>query len=175
MLASAGFPNGEGLPPLRFTYHRTDQWDRLAAELARVWGETLGLEVQLDVREWRDFLDFSNDPGDFDAYRAGWTSEYRHPSNWLDDLWHSGVDFFRSGWASAEFDRHLATATATAATDDVAQRAAYAAADALLDAETPAIAIGRHASAFLLKPSVNTFGIDPVSGAIDLAQVELSG
>ena len=173
LLASAGFPNGEGLPPLRFTYHRTDQWDRLAAELARVWGETLGLEVQLDVREWRDFLDFSNDPGDFDAYRAGWTSEYRHPSNWLDDLWHSDVDFFRSGWASAEFDRHLATATA--AMDDVAQRAAYAAADALLDAETPAIAIGRHASAFLLKPSVNTFGIDPVSGAIDLAQVELGG
>ena len=171
LLASAGFPNGEGLPPLRFTYHRTDQWDRLAAELARVWGDTLGLEVQLDVREWRDFLDFSNAPGDFDAYRAGWTSEYRHPTNWLDDLWRSDVDFFRSGWANDEFDRHLEAAAA--ATDDETQRAAYAAADALLQAETPAIAIGRHASAFLIKPSVTAFGIDPVSGAIDLAQVKL--
>ena len=171
LLTRAGFPDGQGLPPLRFTYHRTDQWDRLAAELARIWGDTLGLEVQLDVREWRDFLDFSNDPGDFDAYRAGWTSEYRHPSNWLDDLWRSDVDFFRSGWANAEFDRHLDTAAAAA--DDEAQRAAYAAADALLQAETPAIAIGRHASAYLLKSSVSAFGIDPVSGAIDLAQVEL--
>ena len=171
LLASAGFPNGEGLPPLRFTYHRTDQWDRLAAELARVWGDTLGLDVQMDVREWRDFLDFSNAPGDFDAYRAGWTSEYRHPTNWLDDLWRSDVDFFRSGWTNAEFDRHLESAAA--ATDDETQRAAYAAADALLQAETPAIAIGRHASAFLIKPSVTAFGIDPVSGAIDLAQVKL--
>ena len=82
LLASAGFRNGAGLPPLRFTYHRTDQWDRLAAELARVWDDTLGVVVQPDVREWRDFLDFSNAPGDFDAYRAGWTSEFRHPSNW---------------------------------------------------------------------------------------------
>ena len=172
LLASAGYPNGDGLPPLRFTYHRTDQWDRLAAELARIWGDTLGLEVQLDVREWRDFLDFSNEPGDFDAYRAGWTSEYRHPSNWLDDLWRSDVDFFRSGWANTDFDRHLATAAIAA--DETAQRAAYAAAEALLDAETPAIAIGRHASAFLLKPSVGAFGIDPVTGAIDLAQVELA-
>lgn len=172
LLASAGFPNGAGLPPLRFTYHRTDQWDRLAAELARVWGDTLGLEVQPDVREWRDFLDFSNEPGDFDAYRAGWTSEYRHPVNWLDDLWRSDVDFFRSGWASPEFDRHLQTAAA-AAPDAEAQRTAYAAAAALLEAQTPAIAIGRHASAFLLKPGVAAFGIDPVSGAVDLAQVKL--
>ncbi len=171
LLASAGFPNGEGLPPLRFTYHRTDQWDRLAAELARVWADTLGVAVQPDVREWRDFLDFSNAPGDFDAYRAGWTSEYRHPSNWLDDLWRSDVDFFRAGWSSAEFDRHLETAATT--TDAEAQRTAYAAAAALLETETPAIAIGRHASAFLLKPDVTGFGIDPVSGAIDLAQVAL--
>ncbi len=171
LLASAGFPNGEGLPPLRFTYHRTDQWDRLSAELARVWGDTLDLEVQLDGREWREFLDFSNDPGDFDAYRAGWTSDYRHPSNWLDDLWRSDVDFFQSGWASAEFDGHLVTAAA--ATDDEARRAAYAAADDLLESQAPAIAIGRHASAYLLKPTVTAFGIDPVSGAIDLAQVKL--
>lgn len=172
LLASAGFPDGEGLPPLRFTYHRTDQWDRLATELARAWGETLGINVQPDVREWRDFLEFSNEPGDFDAYRAGWTSEYRHPSNWLDDLWRSDVDFFRSGWSSAEFDLHLERAAAAA--DIESQREAYAAADALLDAETPAIAIGRHASAFLLKPSVTAFGLDPISGAIDLAQVTLA-
>jgi oligopeptide transport system substrate-binding protein len=171
LLAGAGYPNGDGLPPLRFTYHRTDQWDRLAAELARVWGDTLGVDVQFDVQEWRDFLDFSNEPGDFDAYRAGWTSEYRHPSNWLDDLWRSDVDFFRSGWASAEFDGHLETAVRT--TDDEVRRTAYAAADALLQTETPAIAIGRHASAFLLKPSVRTFGVDPVSGGIDLARVEV--
>lgn len=171
LLAGAGYRNGEGLPRLRFTYHRTDQWDRLAAELTRVWSDALGLEVQPDVREWRDFLDFSNAPGDFDAYRAGWTSEYRHPSNWLDDLWRSDVDFFRSGWANAEFDQHLDMAAAS--TDPEDQRAAYVAAEGLLEAEAPAIAIGQHASAFLLKPGVSAFGIEPVSGAINLAQVAL--
>ena len=163
LLTEAGFDGGQGLPTLRLTYHRTDQWDRLAVELAR--------RVEPDVREWRDFLSFSDNPGDFDAYRAGWTSEYRHPENWYNDLWHSNVDFFRSGWSSSVFDTHLAAAR-TAPTDE-ATRAAYRAADNILESEVPAIPIARHASAFLLKSNVTAFAVDPISGAIDLSKVEL--
>ena len=172
LLTEAGFDGGRGLPTLRLTYHRTNQWDRLAVELARQWGEALNLRVEPDVREWRDFLSFSDDPGDFDAYRAGWTSEYRHPDNWYNDLWRSDVDFFRSGWSSSAFETHLASAR-TAPTDE-AKRAAYVAADNVLESEVPAIPIGRHASAFLLKPNVTAFAVDPVSGAIDLSKVALS-
>ena len=171
LLTEAGFDGGQGLPTLRLTYHRTDQWDRLAVELARQWGEALNLRVEPDVREWRDFLSFSDNPGDFDAYRAGWTSEYRHPENWYNDLWHSNVDFFRSGWSSSVFDTHLAAAR-TAPTDE-ATRAAYRAADNILESEVPAIPIARHASAFLLKSNVTAFAVDPISGAIDLSKVEL--
>ena len=171
LLAQAGHANGEGLPVARFTYHRTETWQRLATELAQRWGETLGVRIEPDEREWRDFLAFTDDPGDFDLYRAGWTSEYRDPVNWYDDLWRSDRDFLRAHWDSPEFDAHLAAATR--ATTDADRMTAYAAADAVLEAQAPAIPIGYRAAAFLLKPTVRSFGIEPISGAIDLRAISI--
>lgn len=171
LLAQAGHANGEGLPVARFTYHRTETWQRLATELAQRWGETLGVRIEPDEREWRDFLAFTDDPGDFDLYRAGWTSEYRDPVNWYDDLWRSDRDFLRAHWSSPEFDAHLAGAAGTTSNAD--RMIAYAEADAVLEAQAPAIPIGYRAAAFLLKPTVRSFGIDPISGAIDLRVISI--
>lgn len=169
LLSQAGFPDGQGLPPLRFTYHTTDTWKRLTAYLAATWRETLGIEVQPDERSWRDFLSFTDDPGDFDCYRAGWTSEFADPANWYDTLWLSEVDYLGARWRNTEFDRHVQEAGA--ATDSETRRNAYLAADAVLQAEQPAIGIGHHADAYLLHPRITGFGIDPVTGAIDLRAV----
>ena len=104
LLAEAGYPGGEGLPVITFVYHRTARWDRLASYLQSRWSEVLGVEVEIDVREWRDFLDFTIDPGDFDIYRAGWSAEYLDPENWHNVLWSSSDDFLRSGWSDAEYN-----------------------------------------------------------------------
>ncbi len=172
LLSQAGFPDGQGLPPLRFTYHAADTWKRLTAYLAATWGETLGLDVQPDERSWRDFLSFTDDPGDFDCYRAGWTSEFADPANWYDTLWLSDVDYLGAHWRNQDFDRHVQEAGA--ATDPEARRNAYRAADAVLQAEQPAIGIGHHSDAYLLHPRITGFGIDPVTGAIDLRSVVVS-
>jgi len=172
LLSQAGFPDGQGLPPLRFTYHTTDTWKRLTAYLAATWRETLGIEVQPDERSWRDFLSFTDDPGDFDCYRAGWTSEFADPANWYDTLWLSDVDYLGARWRNLEFDLHVQEAGA--ATDPEARRNAYRAADAVLQAEQPAIGIGHHADAYLLHSRITGFGIDPVTGAIDLRAVVAS-
>ena len=172
LLSTAGFPDGEGLPALRFTYHATDTWKRLAAYLATTWRETLGIQLEADERSWRDFLSFTDDPGDFDVYRAGWTSEFADPANWYDTLWLSDADYLGAGWRSATFDRHVQDAAA--ATDPEARRSAYRAADAVLEAEQPAIGIGHHADAYLLHPRITGFGVDAVTGAIDLRAVVVS-
>ncbi len=169
LLTQAGFPNGDGLPPLRFTFHTTDSWKRLAAYLAATWRETLGVEVAHDERSWRDFLSFTDDPGDFDLYRGGWTSEFADPANWYDALWVSEVDYLGAGWRNADFDRHVREAGA--ATDPAARRSAYREADAVLEAEQPAIGIGHHADAYLLHPRITGFGLEAVTGAIDLRAV----
>ena len=169
LLTQAGFPDGQDLPPLRFTFHSTDTWKRLAAFLSATWRETLGVQVELDERSWRDFLSFTDDPGDFDLYRAGWTSEFADPANWYDTLWHSEADYLGAGWRSEPFDRHVREAGAAA--DPEGRRNAYRAADAVLEAEQPAIGIGHHADAYLLHPRITGFGIDAVTGAIDLRAV----
>ena len=169
LLAEAGFADGQGFPAARLTYHRTSTWQRLAAELSLRWRETLGISVVPDEREWRDFLGFTDKPGDFDMYRGGWTAEYPDPANWYDDLWRSDRDYLRAHWRSAEFDAHLDAARDTA---DQRQRfESYAAADAVLEDGTPAIPIAHRAAAYLLQPTVTALGIDPVTGAIELPAV----
>ena len=172
LLAQAGFPGGKGLPPLRFTYHSTDTWDRLATHLTRSWRESLGVVVERDERPWRDFLAFTDDPGDFDLYRGGWTSEFRDPSNWYDDLWLSDTDYLRSHWRNALFDSTVRHAGAESNPD--LRRRSYLAADELLEASQPAIGIAHHASAYLLHPRISNFGIDPVTGGIDLRAISVN-
>ena len=60
---------------------------------------------------------------------------------------------------------------AGAATDPAARRSAYREADAILEAEQPAIGIGHHADAYLLHPRITGFGLEAVTGAIDLRAV----
>ncbi len=173
LLAGAGFPGGQDFPVVQFTYHRTPTWQRLAGELSARWRDALGIAVVPDEREWRDFLSFTDDPGDFDMYRGGWTSEYADPVNWYDDLWRSERDYLRAHWISSELDAQVDTA---ARSHDRAERMnAYAAADAALEAGVPAIPIGYRAAAYLLKPEVSAFRVDPVGGAIDVEGVKLDG
>ena len=173
LLAGAGFPGGQGFPAVRFTYHRTPTWQRLAGELSTRWRDALGITLLPDERDWRDFLSFTDDPGDFDMYRGGWTSEYADPVNWYDDLWRSERDYLRAHWIDSEFDAQLEIG---AHSRDPAERMnAYAAADAALEAGVPAIPIGYRAAAYLLKPEVSAFRVDPVGGAIDVGAVSLDG
>jgi len=166
LLAGAGYPGGAGFPPAKFTYHTSGVWKRLALALARQWKEALGIIVTPDEREWRDFLAFTEDPGDYDLYRAGWTTEYRDPVNWFDDLWESKRDALRAHWVSDAFDGHLVTARRAGTVD--ARAAAYQQASAVLEAEAPAIPIAYRAAAYLLQARVGAFRIDPVSGGVDL-------
>ena len=171
LLTQAGFPNGQGLPPIRFSYHTTGTWSRLADHLTETWSQTLGLVVQRDERNWRDFLDFTDDPGDFDLYRGGWTSEFADPSNWYDELWHSDMNYLRAHWQNDAFDNHVRDAARAPSAE--ARRLAYLAADAVLEDEQPAIGIGHHADAYLLHPRVTGFRLDEVTGAIDLQAVRV--
>ncbi len=171
LLVQAGYPGGEGLPVVRFTYHQTARWDRLANYLQSRWAEVLGVEVEIDVREWRDFLDFTVIPGDFDIYRAGWNAEYLDPENWHNVLWSSGDDFLRSGWSDPEYDSLVAGADHD--DDPASRREAYVAADAILDLELPGIPLATRARAFLIAAGVRGVRVAPLGGYLVLDAVRI--
>ena len=171
LLANAGFTGRNRLPTLQLTYHQTDQGDRITEELARQWQTSLGLHVEPDARDWAAFRSFTSNKPEFDGYQATWNSTYRHPKAWYDEIWNSDVDRFGSGWANAEFDNQLNIASTTTGTN---RHNAYLAADTILNMESPAIPIANFASAFLIRPIVTSFDINPVSGAIDLRKVKIA-
>ena len=171
LLAEAGFLNGAGFPTVRFTYHQTARWDRLAEYLQARWSEVLGVQVEIDVREWRDFLDFTVEPGDFDIYRAGWNAEYRDPENWHNVLWQSDDDFLRSGWVDAAYDDLVAAANGER--DPEARAAAYARADAWLDEQLPGIPLATRARGFLVGEGVMGIRVAAVGGYLVLDEVRL--
>lgn len=172
LLAEAGYSEGEGMPPITFSYHQTARWDRLAEYLKSRWSLVLGIEVRLDVRDWKDFLNFTVMPGDFDIYRAGWNTEYLDPENWHNVLWLSQDDFLRSGWVSVEYDDLIKEADVTR--DDATRRDLYAEADVLLDMEMPGIPLATRARAFLIAPNVHGIRIDPLGGHLILDLVRVS-
>ena len=162
LLAEAGFPGGTGFPPVKLSFHRTSQWERLASHLLSRWSNVLGVEVSLDVMEWREFLEFSESPGDFDLYRSGWGSDYLDPAGWHNTLWHSDQAGMRSGWSNSEYDSLVEAADVMA--DPESRRGTYAKAKAILDAELPGIPIAEAGKAYLLQPYVTGVWASPVGG-----------
>ena len=160
------------MPPITFTYHQTARWDRLAKYLKSRWSRVLGIEVRLDVRDWKDFLNFTVMPGDFDIYRAGWNAEYLDPDNWHNVLWFSNDDFLRSGWVSPEYDDLIKKADVTR--DGATRRDLYAEADLLLDVKMPGIPLATRARAFLVAANVHGIRIDPLGGHLILDLVRIS-
>ena len=162
LLAEAGYPGGAGFPPVKLSYHLTSQWDRLASHLASRWLDVLGVEVVHDVMVWREYMSFSESPGDFDMYRMGWSSDYLDPEGWHSALWHSGKDLMRSGWTNAEYDSLVETADLMA--DPQSRREAYGKAQAILDAELPGIPLAERGKAYLIQPYVTGVWASPLGG-----------
>ena len=169
LLAEAGYPGGAGFPSVKLSYHRTSQWERFASYLVSRWSDVLGVEIGLDVMGWREYMDFSESPGDFDMYRMGWSSDYLAPDRWHNSLWLSSEGVLRSGWSNAEYDSLVEAADVMV--DPQLRAETYAKAQAVLDAELPGIPIAERGKAYLVQPYVTGVWASPVGGYLVLDDV----
>lgn len=90
LLAAAGYgPNR----PLKLTllYNTSENHQKIAIAVASMWKKNLGVEVKLQNREWKTYID-SRNTGNFDVIRASWVGDYNEPSTFLSLLTstHSG-------------------------------------------------------------------------------------
>lgn len=83
LLAEAGYPDGEGFPTITYTTNEGGYSLPLAQYLQSVWGEELGIQVELEEVPWSS-LTPQRRAGDFDICRNGWLMDYNDPTSLLE-------------------------------------------------------------------------------------------
>lgn len=176
-LAAAGFPDGKGMPELRFTYNTNPQWKLMGEYLQQRYKDVLGIDLKLDPMEWAGFLKWRRGEDwqtSGDLYRGGWFADYEDPNNWHNVLWDSREDpgVFSSGWKDEAYDVLVRRARREA--DPARREQLYAQAEQVLAREYPHIPVFHYGIQALVKPYVENFEPRRILGITPLHRVRLA-
>lgn len=171
-LAEAGYPGGEGLPPITLMHNAGEGNRQIAEVIQSMWREVLGVEVELAEQEWEAYLRIlREDPPQI--WRLGWCTDYPDQHNWLFEVFHSerGNNYIR--WHNAEFDR--LTEEASKEFDPGRRRELYRRAEVILcDEEAAIIPLYYYGDFTLTKPYVKrtypALGVDHIERWVVTAQ-----
>jgi len=158
LLAEAGYPNGEGLPPAEILYNTTESHKLIAEALQRMWKVNLNAEVRLMNQDWKVYLDSMNNL-DYGLARSAWIADVLDPINFL-ECFVAGGGNNRTGFASPVYDRLVEQARA--ANDPLARAALLQEAETLLMDEMPILPIYFYTWKFLKAPEVKGLVPNPL-------------
>jgi len=99
-LAKAGYPNGQGMPPVELMYNTSESHKSIAEAIQSMWKENLGIEVTLANQEWAVFKTTRN-MGNFQVMRSVWLGDYNDPMTFL-DMWTSYSGNNNAQWRATE-------------------------------------------------------------------------
>lgn len=153
LLAEAGYPNGEGFPPITIMYNTMEDHQKIAVVIQQMWKRALNINVNIQNQDWKVFLATLR-TGDYHVARSGWIGDYYDPNTFLDVFVTDGGNN-KTGWSNARYDELIALAANTV---DEQQRLAYfQEAEALLVEEVPTIPLYTYATNSLVHPSVKNW------------------
>jgi oligopeptide transport system substrate-binding protein len=105
LLAEAGYPGGQGLPPLTLSFRaKVEDIKNTAVAVADQLEKNLGVKVTLNEEEWGIFLDKRN-KGEMPFYFLRWMADYLDPQNFLSTMLRTGSPENSLGYSNPEFDR----------------------------------------------------------------------
>lgn len=82
LLAEAGYPNGEGFPPMELSYYTNPQVKLIVEAMAQMFKENLDIEVNISTEEWAVY--YSNvQAANYEIAAMGWGADYLHPMTFL--------------------------------------------------------------------------------------------
>ncbi|MGQ9593169.1 MAG: ABC transporter substrate-binding protein [Anaerolineae bacterium] len=163
LLAQSRYGGPEGLPSITLTTGGSGQMGQVLAEM---WGEALGVDVQVEVpvrgvgAEWSE--------GRLQMVLLGWIADYPDPENFLDLLFHGQSPQNHTGYSNPEVDRLLEAARAEP--DPEKRFALYREAEEILVADAPWIPLYHDTAHLLVKPYVEGLRMTP-QGLYDLREV----
>lgn len=83
LLAEAGYPDGQGLPPITILFNTSEIHKSVAEAIQEMWKKNLGITVNLTNQESKVFL-ASRSQGEFQIARASWIGDYADPMTFMD-------------------------------------------------------------------------------------------
>ncbi len=109
LLADAGYPGGEGFPPIELHFNQTDSHLMVAQIVQALLKRELNINIVLKTVEWKVYLsELRTDPPHM--YRMGWGADYPDPDNFMNLFTAaSGNNFTR--WSDQTYDRLVTTAS----------------------------------------------------------------
>lgn len=150
LLAAAGYPGGQGAPPIELLYNTSENHRVIAEAVQEMWRRELGLDVRLINMENKSVLD-ARRAGSYQVLRSNWIGDYTDAMSFL-SIWRSDSGNNYTGWANASYDTLLNEAERTAGAQ--ARFQLLRRAEELLLSEAPLIPIYHYNLIFLLHPSV---------------------
>ncbi len=150
LLAEAGYPGGEGFPPVEWL--TTPRGQARAENLQAQWRETLELEIRWRVIPWADYFDMFGTGQDPPApFLLFWVADWPDPDNFL----RVAVSLTARSW------RHEAymglVDEARRSLDQTERMGLYAQAERILAEEVPILPLSYERSHMLLKPWVKRY------------------
>ncbi|MGI6208891.1 MAG: ABC transporter substrate-binding protein [Anaerolineae bacterium] len=164
-LAEAGYPNGEGLPPVTLMINQSEAHLQIAQAVQAMWAEVLGVNVNIEQQEWGVYLEtLKPDSPDEDKphiFRMGWCADYLDANNFLADVMHSRSTENYEKFFNEEFDALVEQAQVEQ--DPEVRAELYKQAEIILNNEATAMApIYFYTRVDLTKPYLNRI-VNPLS------------
>jgi oligopeptide transport system substrate-binding protein len=160
------------LPPIVLT---TSGWggqvSQVLQSLVFQWKQNLGVDVKIRQLEPEQFLyNLKNETNQM--YDMGWIADYPHPQDFLDILFHSGVDNNYGNYSNPAFDALVDQAAR--ASDQAQSMALYQQAEKMMVNDAACLPITFGKNYYLTKPYVKGYSVSPL-GFENLSQVSLQG
>jgi oligopeptide transport system substrate-binding protein len=102
LLAEAGYPGGQGFPPIDILYNTHEDHRKIAVAIQQMFMQNLNIQVNLVNQEWKVYLDSHNNMN-YDIARRGWIGDYVDPYTFLSMYITDGGNN-KTGFSNARYD-----------------------------------------------------------------------
>ncbi len=105
-LAKAGYPEGKGLPVIRYDLRGASTSSRQQADYIVKALDQIGVKIQVEVNTFPAYLEKEKN-GNLQFFMGGWVADYPDPENFLQLLYgkNASPGPNSSNWKNAEFDK----------------------------------------------------------------------
>lgn len=141
----------EKLPPITISYNTMIGHHKIAQAIQQQWKRAFGLDVQLQNKEWKVFLDDVGH-GNFQVARGGSSASIDDPIDFLDTFIYPTSNRNVSNWGNPEYTRLITLAKHT--NDAKVRLQILRDAEKLLISEMPIAPIYTYRGTFISKPYV---------------------